>query len=259
MKYYIIFFLIVHLLYSCNNANNVVRIGHIGEFDYDIWEQIDKELIRDKYKLDIVYFDSYELLNAALNSGDIDLNTFQNYSYFVNDTNNNNYKLAILETTFIAPMNIYSKHLTNLNQITTNSKIAIPSDKINLSRALFILEKADLITLQDNDNNFYSGYNLIENNLQLEIIPMDAGEVYYSLDKVDAAIINYGFISDYQNVNTLYYDDVNIYPHHKYENLIVCREKDKLCNLYIFIAASYKQKIKAKIEANKLQGLIAVD
>ena len=156
-------------------------------------------------------------------------------------------------------MNIYSKHLTNLNQITTNSKIAIPSDKINLSRALFILEKADLITLQDNDNNFYSGYNLIENNLQLEIIPMDAGEVYYSLDKVDAAIINYGFIYYYQNVNTLYYDDVNIYPHHKYENLIVCREKDKLCNLYIFIAASYKQKIKAKIEANKLQGLIAVD
>ena len=108
-----------------------------------------------------------------------------------------------METTFIAPMNIYSKHLTNLNQITTNSKIAIPSDKINLSRALFILEKAKLITLQDNDNNFYSGYNLIENNLQLEIIPMDAGEVYYSLDKVDAAIINYGFISDYQNVNTL--------------------------------------------------------
>ena len=164
-----------------------------------------------------------------------------------------------MERTFVAPMNIYSKHLTNLNQITTNSKIAIPSDKINLSRALFILEKAKLITLQDNDNNFYSGYNLIENNLQLEIIPMDAGEVYYSLDKVDAAIINYGFISDYQNVNTLYYDDVTIYPHHKYENLIVCREKDKLCNLYIFIAASYKQKIKAKIEANKLQGLIAVD
>ena len=206
-----------------------------------------------------MYFDSYELLNEALNNGDIDLNSFQNYSYFVNDTNNNNYKLAILEKTFIAPMNIYSKHLTNLSQITTNYKIAIPDDKINLSRALYILEKAKLIRLQDNDNNFYSGYNLIENKLKLEIIPMDAGEIYYTLDTVDAAIINYGFISDYQNVNVLYKDDTTLYPNNKYENLIVCREKDKLCNLYIFIAASYKQKIKAKIEENKLEGLIVVD
>ena len=249
----------VHIVYSCNSSKNVVKIGHIGEFDYDIWEQIDKELIRDEYKLDIMYFDSYELLNEALNNGDIDLNSFQNYSYFVNDTNNNNYKLAILEKTFIAPMNIYSKHLTNLSQITTNYKIAIPDDKINLSRALYILEKAKLIRLQDNDNNFYSGYNLIENKLKLEIIPMDAGEIYYTLDTVDAAIINYGFISDYQNVNVLYKDDTTLYPNNKYENLIVCREKDKLCNLYIFIAASYKQKIKAKIEENKLEGLIVVD
>lgn len=264
MKKFFMFFLLINISYSCSGKDNVeiIKIGHIGEFDYDIWNQIDEEIKRDNYKLDIVYFNDYELLNKALNDGDIDLNAFQNYIYFANETNEHNYKLSILEKTFIAPMHIYSKNFTNINQIQSNAKIAVPIDKVNLSRALQILEMASLIKLERYNNNFYSLINISENNLNLEIIPMEASTIYYNMDKTDAAIINYGFISDYQNYNIIYYDDVKKYSpqgQKSYVNLIVCREKDKDYNIYNFISVSYKHKIKTYIEENKLKGLIVID
>lgn len=263
MKYLLRFFLLINII-SCETLEEpeVITVGHIGEFDYDIWRQIDEELRIENTKLELVYFKDYELLNKALNNGDIDLNSFQNYIYFVNETNEHNYNLHILGRTFVAPMNIYSKFLTNINQISSNATIAIPNDEVNLSRALQILEAANIIELERFDKNFYSISNIVENNLNIQIIPMDASVIYFNMDKVDAAVVNYGFISDYIDYNVIYYDDISKYSHlglMSYANLIVCREKDKSSNLYKFITESYRQKIKKNIEQNLLNGLIAVD
>ena len=40
---------------------------------------------------------------------------------------------------------------------------------------------------------------------------MEASFIYYEMDKVDAAVINYGFISDYKSYNIIYYDDIEKY------------------------------------------------
>ncbi len=261
MKYWLILLLLVNIISCDKSNNNVIKIGHIGEFDYDIWMQIDEELKKENADLDIVFFDDYNYLNKALDNGEIDLNAFQNHIYFVNDTNANNYKFHILEKTFLAPMNIYSTSITNISQITTNSKIAIPNDGVNLSRALQVLSSAGLIKLQKFDSHFYSITNIIENNLNLEIIPIESDMIYYNMGKLDAAIINYGFISDYRGYNIVYYDDISKYSHsasNSYANLIVCREKDKSIDIYKLIASSYKKKIKEQIEENKLKGLISI-
>ncbi len=262
MKYLLKFFLLINII-SCESLDTkVVTVGHIGEFDYDIWQQINEELKIENTKLELVYFQDYELLNKALNDGDIDLNSFQNYIYFVNETNEYNYDLHILGRTFVAPMNIYSKFLTNINQISSNAKIAIPDDKVNLSRALQILEAANIIKLERVDKNFYNLSGIVENNLNIQFIPMDASIIYFNMDKIDAAVINYGFISDYIDYKIIYYDDITKYSHigmMSYANLIVCREKDKNYNLYKFITESYKQKIKKNIEKNLLNGLIMAE
>ena len=135
---------------SCESSNTeVVTVGHIGEFDYDIWNQIDDELKIENARLELVYFKDYELLNKALNNGDIDLNSFQNYIYFVNETNEHNYNLHILGRTFVAPMNIYSKFLTNINQISSNATIAIPNDEVNAIYNRFIKESESTDTTRD--------------------------------------------------------------------------------------------------------------
>ncbi|CRF35273.1 membrane protein [Brachyspira suanatina] len=262
MKSLIIFFLLINIL-SCNNSNvDIIKVGHIGEFDSDVWQKIDEELKIENARLELVYFEDYEILNKALNDGEIDLNSFQNYIYFVNETNKYNYNLHILGKTFVAPMNIYSKFLTNINQISSNATIAIPDDEVNLSRALQVLEVANIIKLERFDTSFYNISNIIENKLNIQFITMDASIIYYNMDKVDAAVINYGFISDYINYKIIFYDDISKYSHAglmSYANLIVCREKDRNYNLYKFITESYRQKMKKNIDKNILDGLIAID
>ncbi|ASJ21403.1 hypothetical protein BHAMNSH16_06990 [Brachyspira hampsonii] len=262
MKYLLNFFLLINII-SCEDSNTeVVKVGHIGEFDYDIWMQIDEELKIENARLELIYFEDYDILNKTLDDGDIDLNSFQNYIYFVNETNKYNYDLYVMGRTFVAPMNIYSKFLTNINQISSNAKIAVPDDEVNLSRALQILRAANIINLERSDKKFYKIYNITENNLNIQFIPMDANIIYYNLDKLDAAVINYGFISGHTDYKIIYYDDVSKYSHRgmmSYANLIVCREKDKDYNLYKFITESYRQKMRKKIEGNILNGFIMID
>ncbi|EKV58103.1 MetQ/NlpA family ABC transporter substrate-binding protein [Brachyspira hampsonii] len=262
MKYLLKFFLLMNII-SCESSNTeIVKVGHIGEFDYDIWQQIDEELKVENARLELIYFEDYDILNKMLNDGEIDLNSFQNYIYFVNETNRYNYELYVIGRTFVAPMNIYSKFLTNINQISSNAKIAVPDDEVNLSRALQILREANIIKIERSDKKFYKISNITENNLNIQFIPMDANIIYYNLDNLDAAVINYGFISGHVGYNIIYYDDVSKYSHSgmmSYANLIVCREKDKDYNLYKFIAESYRQKMRKKIERNGLNGLIMAD
>ena len=77
-------------------------------------------------------------------------------------------------------MNMYSRNLNDLSQLKIHSKIAVPNDYVNLSRALKILESIGLIKLK---KSTYEGYNLtlnyiVENYLQLKIIPVEASNLY---------------------------------------------------------------------------------
>ena len=111
--------------------------------------------------LELIQFSDYSIINKALNSKHIDLNHFQNYAYFVNATNKNDYYLSIIDKTFIASMNMYSKNLTNLSQLKLHSKIAVPNDEVNLSRSLKILESIGLLRLTKKNNVNYNFNNLV--------------------------------------------------------------------------------------------------
>lgn len=135
-----IFIIMMLLLFaSCSKENKkdiTVKLGCIGEFDTAILESLTGKLKEQNIILDLITFSDYSVLNKALVSKVIDLNHFQHYAYFVNETNKNDYYLSIVEKTFIADMNMYSDNLTNIGQIGLKSKIAVPEDDINLSRAL---------------------------------------------------------------------------------------------------------------------------
>lgn len=256
------------LLLSCgsNNSNNQyikkdIKIGYIGEFDIDVWESMYTDFRNKNIILNLNPFSDYSMLNEALDKGDIDLNTFQHYLYFVNETNKNDYNFTIIDKTYIAAMDIYSQKLTNINQMPTKSKIAVPDDNINLSRALKILDSIDLIKLKTNNNtNYnYSLNDIEENKLKLEIIPTKVDKIRYMMYKFTAAIINYNFASDLKNCNVIYYDDPSKYLSDMYVNLIVARTKDDNLNVYRQIAKDYKNKLKEFIETGKIEGLIVID
>ncbi|WP_276307041.1 MetQ/NlpA family ABC transporter substrate-binding protein [Brachyspira sp. G79] len=147
LKIIILLFLII----SCTKENKkyiTVKLGCIGELDTYVLESLKGKLEKENIILDLITFSDYSVLNKALVSKAIDLNHFQHYAYFANETNKNDYYLSIIAKTFIADMNMYSDNLTNIGQIGLKSKIAVPEDDINLSRALKILDSIGFIRLK---------------------------------------------------------------------------------------------------------------
>ncbi|WP_028331054.1 MetQ/NlpA family ABC transporter substrate-binding protein [Brachyspira alvinipulli] len=262
-KLFLIFLIIILFCFSScadNNASSV-KIGHIGEFDSYIWKSISRKLEGENITLELINFSDYSEINRALNNEYIDINNFQNYAYFVNETNKNDYCLSILEKTFIASMNMYSRNLTNVAQISSGAKIAVPDDYINFSRALKILDSIGFIRLKKNEKKDYNyeEKDIIENFLKLELVPTKANEIYSIIDDVDAAIVNYSLSFDFQDENILYIDDPSKYESDMYVNVVAARLEDENNEVYKKIASSYKERMYDEIRNGNIKGLIMVD
>ncbi|MEI0518448.1 MetQ/NlpA family ABC transporter substrate-binding protein [Brachyspira murdochii] len=260
LKIMILLFLII----SCSKENKkdiTVKLGCIGEFDTYVLESLKGKLEKENIILDLITFSDYSVLNKALVSKAIDLNHFQHYAYFVNETNKNDYYLSIIAKTFIADMNMYSDNLTNIGQIGLKSKIAVPEDDINLSRALKILDSIGFIRLKENNNknHNFTFDDVRENYLLLEFVPIKSSDMHSIISKVDAAIVNYHFNFDFRNSNIIYKDDPSKYQSDMYVNVVAARLEDENNITYKTIANLYKEKVSELINSGKIESITMID
>ena len=99
-------------------GKTVVKIGVCGsanEYLNAVQYQLDQN--GANIYIDAIVFDAYNLPNEALNSGDIDLNAFQHKAYLNKEIAANGYKIEPICDTLIAPLSLYSKKASNLDQL----------------------------------------------------------------------------------------------------------------------------------------------
>lgn len=156
--------LVIHN-HSVKQANSEITVGTIGS-DAKIWNYIAKlpETKKDNLKLNVQSYTDGVSLNTATAQGKVDVNAFQSYAYYVayNQQNKGN-KLALLGTTYLEPLGLYSKKYQKLDQIPDGSTIAIADNPANTARGLKLLENIGLITLKS-DFGSLSGTNQIKLN-----------------------------------------------------------------------------------------------
>ncbi|WP_203650290.1 MetQ/NlpA family ABC transporter substrate-binding protein [Secundilactobacillus yichangensis] len=146
----------IHSVSSSQAANKSkssnILIGSEGS-DIDIWKHIAKTDDAKKLGLKIKVKNIADgvQLNKATADGDVDVNAFQSWSYYLtyNQQNKSN-KLTALGTTYLEPMGIYSKKYKNVKDIPAGSTIAIANNPSQAARGLILLQKAGLITLDKN-------------------------------------------------------------------------------------------------------------
>ncbi len=175
----------------------VVKLGLTGVIYEDIWNPIKEELAKDNVKLEYVQFSDFSLPNAALDSGEIDINAFQHHAYFNNDTSKNGYKLSTIADTFIIAMNIYSKKITDIADLKDGDTVAIPNDASNGGRALKVLESAGILEL-----NYEAGANptvsdITKYNVQVEISELSASTIPSVVPDFTIAVVNGNYALDY--------------------------------------------------------------
>ena len=171
-----------------------VRVGLIGS-DSLIWNHIKKEAANENIEVEPVFFDSYPLPNAALNSGEIEMDAFQHHLYLDTESKQHGYKISVIGETVFAPLGLYSKKLKSVDELKDGDTIVIPDDVTNGGRSLLLLQDAGLITV-DPDAGATPTVKDIKNPRKFKIMELEAANIPASLEEVPLAAINSGIASD---------------------------------------------------------------
>lgn len=158
-------------LVSCNKGIPENEI-HVGVSFYpmkEILELIEDDLKADGYKLVIKEIASYSVSNDGLKNKELDANMIQ-HKYFLDEFNKaNDSDLKLILPIYHATYALYSKEYKNLEDIPNGSKVTLPDDSTNLSRALYLLAQANLITLKDNKTVGLTLDDILTNPKELDL------------------------------------------------------------------------------------------
>jgi len=218
----------------------VVKVGLTGS-DSKSWNHVKDEAAKENIDIQLVFFDSYPLPNAALNSKEIDLNAFQHHIYLNTEVEQFGYDLSVIGETVFAPLGIYSKQLQDVDEVQDGAKIVIPDDVSNGGRALLLLQAQGLISVHEAAGNTPTIKD-IKNPRNFEIIELAAANIPASLEEVPLAVINSGVARDANLIPT---EDALVLEDSKpgenpYINIIVARTEDKDNEVYNRIVELYQ-------------------
>ena len=157
------------------------------------------ELIKDDmkalgYELDITVVTDYVVENPATASGEMDANFFQHVPYLAqyNASVPEAEQLVAVVYTHFEPMAIYAGTKSNLADVATGDRIAVPNDPVNENRALLLLQDAGLIKLPEGTTleSTCKAADIVENPHGLEIYEVNAELIPGVRDDVAYAVIN---------------------------------------------------------------------
>ena len=173
---------------SGTKDDKTIKIGVSAVPHKAIVEQVKSDLEAEGYTLEIQEFSDYVTPNTALQDGDLDANFFQHIAYLNKTNSSKGYDLTYTAEIHIEPMGVYSKTIKNTDDIKDGATIAIPNDPSNEARALRLLAKAGLITI--NDSEIATPKDIIENKKNLKFTELEAAQLPRILEEMDLAVIN---------------------------------------------------------------------
>ena len=99
-------------------GKTVVKVGVCGASN-DHWKACQYVLDQNNANIyiELVEFDAYNLPNEALNSGDIDLNSFQHKAYLAKEVDSQGYEIETIFDTLMAPLTLYSKQFDSVDAL----------------------------------------------------------------------------------------------------------------------------------------------
>ncbi len=90
------------------------------------------------YKIEFVEFTDYVQPDAALDSGDIDVNLMQHKKYLDGIVENQGLKLKDVINVPTLGLGVFSDKYKSFDEVPEGAQLGIPTDAVNLSRALGI-------------------------------------------------------------------------------------------------------------------------
>jgi D-methionine transport system substrate-binding protein len=167
-----------------------VKIGVTPGPHAEILEQVKPIAHAKGLDIEIVEFTDYVVPNAALDTGELDANSFQHEPYLVNEIEKRGYKISKVANTVTFPIGIYSKKIKAIGELRDGGVVGIPNDPTNGGRVLLLLQSAGLIKLAEGTGLKPTVADITDNPKKLQIVELDAAQLPRSLDDTDISAIN---------------------------------------------------------------------
>lgn len=220
-------------------AQDKIKVGTTSGADVNILEVVVEVAKAKGLEVEIVEFSDYQLPNAALAEGEIDLNSFQHIPFLEEFVKEKKVDLVSIGLTYISPIGYFSKKYKSLDELKEGDVVAIPNDPSNGGRSLLLLQRAGFIKLRPESGLVATPFDIVENRLNLKFVEVDASQTPNARDDAAIAAINNTFSVEHglHPVNDAIYVEDFESP---YANIIVARAADKDNPLYKKFVESYQ-------------------
>ncbi len=156
----------------------------------EILDFIKADLAKDGFELVIKEFNDYVQPNLATDSGELDANFFQHIPYLDEFNKNKGTKLVRVAGIHLEPMAVYSKKhkAFDAKNLKNGTKIAVPNDPTNESRALDVIASTGVVSFKD--NALKTPLDLTSNPKKIKFIELKPAQLPRALQDADYAVIN---------------------------------------------------------------------
>ena len=153
--------------------------------------EVAKDALAEKgYELEIVTFTDYVQPIMSLEDGTLDANYFQHEPYLLQFNEDNTTHLVSAGAIHYEPMGIFPSKTKTIEELADGATVAVPNDTTNEARALLLLEKAGLITVNPDAGLKATVLDITDNPKNLKIEEIEAAQIPTVLPDFDIAVIN---------------------------------------------------------------------
>ncbi len=197
----------------------------LGDFGTMVREFVIPAMKERGYRVDLTEIKDIVIPNISVDQETLDFNIFQHKPFMEEYNEKNDGHLYALTQVPTAPFGIYPGKSKSPADIHEGAIIAIPSDTINYSRALWILEAFNWIKLHPGADRFQlSADDIIEDPYHLNIKVVDGSKTPKMLKKADFAIISGNYAQD---AGIPFSEAIIVEPGKYFINWVVINEKNK--------------------------------
>lgn len=166
------------------NQDNVLTIGISPPYK-DLLQSVADDVEKQGIHVKLVEFSDWQAPNIAVQNGDIDANFFQQSVYLKNAIRQTHFNLHTFAIGTGSHVGLYSKKYHSLAELPEHARIVIPSDPVNLARALILLDKAKLIQLKDAKNELSTRQDIVSNPKQFQFVEVEGPQTARAIDDAD--------------------------------------------------------------------------
>lgn len=141
--------------------------------------------------LTFVNFDDPYLPNTALLEGEVDGNSFQHVAWLSQFNKENEADITPVFSTVISSWGLFAEDLESADDLPQGARVAVPDDPANFSRALFILQTAGVIEIDEDAGVFPTEEDITSNPLGIELVRLahESVQTGYSDPTIQAVVI----------------------------------------------------------------------